>query len=149
MEKREKSQSERKTRRLLPLFSFWGHNIQPCGQTCNIEPEQSDRLRATRMKLLNPEMADIVDKFILNKVSRGTAKMITSGSQRRERVEICWLSEHPWCGRDALDTLKGGALRLKWVMRWISRSFFFDEFKPGKGRGRGEENHGRNPVVGE
>ena len=32
-------------------------------------------------------MADIVDKFILTKVSRDTAKMTTSGSQRGERVK--------------------------------------------------------------
>ena len=34
-----------------------------------------------------PDMADIIDKFILNKVSRDTAKMTTSGSQRGKRVK--------------------------------------------------------------
>ena len=35
-----------------------------------------------------PDRADIIDKFILNKVSRDTAKMTTSGSQRGKRVKM-------------------------------------------------------------
>ena len=35
-----------------------------------------------------PDMAGINDKFMSNKVSRDTAKMTTSGSQRGERVKI-------------------------------------------------------------
>ena len=36
---------------------------------------------------------------------------------------------------------------LAWVVRWISRSFCFDELKVGKGRGQGNENYGRNYIV--
>ena len=35
-----------------------------------------------------PDRADIIDKFIPNKVSRDTAKMTTSGSQRGKRVKM-------------------------------------------------------------
>ena len=92
-------------------------------------------------------MADIIDKFIPTKVSRDTAKMTTSGSQRGERVKRLVVGA-PTVSWGCVGYVEGRCVALAWVVRWIDRSFCFDELKPGKGRGGGEVRCEQYYVVG-
>ena len=84
-----------------------------------------------------PDRADIIDKFIPNKVSRDTAKMTTSGSQRGKRVKML-VAGAPTVSYECVGYVERRCVALVWFVRWISRSFCFDELKPGKGRGGGK-----------
>ena len=92
-------------------------------------------------------MADIVDKFIPNKVSRDTAKMTTSGSQRGERVKMLVVGA-PTVSWGCVGRVERRCVALVWVVRWIDRSFCFDELKAGKGRGGGKVRCEQFNVVG-
>ena len=92
-------------------------------------------------------MADIIDKFIPNKVSRDTAKMTTSGSQRGERVKRLIVGA-PTVSWGRVGRVERRCVALAWVVRWIDRSFCFDELKAGKGRGGGKVRCEQYYVVG-
>ena len=68
-----------------------------------------------------PDRADIIDKFILNKVSRDTAKMTTSGSQRGKRVKMLVVGA-PRMSWGCVRYVEGRCIALVSVVRWISRS---------------------------
>ena len=91
-------------------------------------------------------MADIIDKFIPNKVSRDTAKMTTSGSQRGERVKrlVVGALTVSW---DCVGRVERRCVALAWVVRWISRSFCFDELNREKDEEKEWSNTARNHVV--
>ena len=81
-----------------------------------------------------PDRADIIDKFIPNKVSRDTTKMTTSGSQRGKRVKMLVFGA-PMVSYECVGYVAGRCVALVWVVRWISRSFCFDGLTAGNGRG--------------
>ena len=108
-----------------------------CGRPCNVVSQQSRHSRATRMDLRSQTGLILLIKFIPNKVSRDTAKMTTSGSQRGKRVKML-VAGAPTVSYECVGYVERRCVALVWFVRWISRSFCFDELKPGKGRGGGK-----------
>ena len=94
-----------------------------------------------------PDRADIIDKFIPNKVSRDTTKMTTSGSQRGKRVKMLVVGA-PRMSWGCVRYVEGRCVALVWFVRWISRSFCFDGLTAGKGRGGGKVMCEQYYVVG-
>ena len=48
---------------------------------------------------------------------------------------------------ECVGYVAGRCVALVWFVRWISRSFHFDELTAGNGRSGRTEHHGRNHVV--
>jgi hypothetical protein len=133
------------TRRCWSFADMATRTLPSCGRSCNVVSTQS-RYSSNAHGSTIPDRADIIDKFILNKVYRDTAKMTTSGSQRGKRVKMLVFGA-PMVSYECVGYVAGRCVALVWVVRWISRSFHFDELTAGNGRSGRTEHHGRNHVV--
>ena len=134
------------TRRWWCFADTATRTLPSCGRSCNVVSTQSRHSRATRMDLRSQTGLILLIKFILNKVSRDTAKMTTSGSQRGKRVKMLVFGA-PMVSYECVGYVAGRCVALVWFVRWISRSFHFDELTAGNGRSGRTEHHGRNHVV--
>ena len=109
------------TRRWWCFADMATRTLPSCGRSCNVVSTQSRHSRATRMDLRSQTGLILLIKFILNKVSRDTAKMTTSGSQRGKRVKMLVVGA-PRMSWGCVRYVEGRCIALISVVRWISRS---------------------------